>query len=140
MCEFTFTACFDAFLVIQRTTLMEDAEEVVELHESPRVLNKEGPVATRFSLAFEFINNLREVPWEGEHVCMFLLGKNLVDTDTRVLGFDTVVLSLGLLHDCVGKVSLLDVHEFELTGLEAGKSLSDQCLAGTVGLQEHSAS
>jgi hypothetical protein len=89
-------------------------------------------------MPFKFINNLGEVPREGEHISMLLLRELSVDAEASVDGFNAVPSNLLLLESSICEASLGRAYKHGLTGLQ-GKSLAEQGLAGAVRLQEHSA-
>lgn len=133
----TLARSLDSFLIVKRAALVENSEQIVELDDCAGVLHKQRPVACQ-TVLFKFINNLWEVPREGEHVGMLLLRELSVDPDASVDRLNAFTSGLLLLESSVCEASLGRAYEHGLTGLQ-GKSLAEQGLAGAVRLQEHSA-
>ena len=85
--QFALADLLDANLVVQGARLVELSEQVVELGERARVFGIGRPVASRqrSMSALEVLNDLIEIPGEGQHVGV-LLGRELsVNTESGVL-------------------------------------------------------
>ena len=48
-------------------------------------------------LCLNFFKNLREVPWQNEHIIMLLLRELAISTYAGILGFKVVTISLLIL-------------------------------------------
>lgn len=99
--EPTFADFADALGIMKRTHLVELTEEFVELADGTGVTHKGGPVAgLRLVSALELVDDFVEVPWEGEHIGMFLLAELGVDTESGVfVAHVNFVTRLLLRHD-----------------------------------------
>lgn len=83
--QLAFTDEVDSLVVWDGTILMELSEEIIEFYLSISVVDKFMPeVALREAsiLRFEIVDDLREVPREGEQVGMLLLRELHINTDS----------------------------------------------------------
>jgi hypothetical protein len=91
------TDFLNADIVRDGAVLMELAEKNVEINNRARVLHVPGPpgvVSHGAVSCLERVDDLREVPGEGEHVGVLLLVKLLVNAETSPLGFGGLDLAL----------------------------------------------
>ena len=83
LCKPALTHLLDADLVWEGTVLVKLSEQVVELDKGSRVLGVHGPeggTRQRSVFSLELINDLIEVPWEGEYIDMLLLRELNIDS------------------------------------------------------------
>ena len=95
----------NANLVVQSTELMELTEKRVELEERARVASPSAPeraASKRTVLSLEFIDDLVEVPGEGQDVGVLLLRELSINSESGIfrgnINLASLLLSLG--NDC----------------------------------------
>jgi len=84
--KLSLTNLLNSLLVMARTTLMELAEEDIEFAEGARLLClRPIEAGDRAVLGLELFDDSVEVPWESEHIGVFLMRKFGVDTESCIL-------------------------------------------------------
>ena len=102
LCKSSLTNFANSYRVWHRTKLMEFSEEVVKVYYSSWVLNESRPVwpARKSSvLTLEFVDDLREIPWESKYISMLLLIELCIDTESCPYWLLWLDLCLRLLAD-----------------------------------------
>ena len=104
-CEPSLANLLNANLVVQGAELVEFTEKRVELKERARVASPSAPeraASKRTVLSLEFIDDLVEVPGEGQDVGVLLLRELSINSESGIfrgdINFTSLLLSLG--NDC----------------------------------------
>ena len=104
-CEPSLANLLNANLVVQGAELMELTEKRVELEERARVASPSAPeraASKRTVLSLEFIDDLVEVPGEGQDVGVLLLRELSINSESGIfrgnINLASLLLSLG--NDC----------------------------------------
>ena len=100
-----------ASVVWDGTGLMELTEEVIEVNNSPGVLDEGVPVAANLSRSVELLYYLIEIPWECQDIHMLLLVEFLISSDSLVqlsYGCSLCLIFCGCRHLCLREHSLCE--------------------------------
>jgi len=93
----------DTASVVKRAHLVELTEEDVEFTDGARVFGEGRPEASQRAVpALEIIDDLIEVPWEGQDVSVLLLAELCVDTKSGVFVSKVNIAFVLLRHDSCG--------------------------------------
>ena len=111
--QFGLADLLKAAVVWDGTSLMELTEEVIEVNNSPGVLDEGVPVAANLPMSLELLYYLIEIPWECQDIHMLLLVEFLISSDSLVqLSYrcSLCLVFCGGRHLCLREHSLCEHH------------------------------